>query len=161
MFFSSTVFVLSRRGLRDGPIPGPEESYRLWCVSECDQVENRNPRHLLWVGRRGKEYETRQISDLSISAICLPLQYPTLQCYRESSLLLLRERDRPFWVGLQISVTFNLLMLSPEMWIHLVFAEVSELHHIISEISVYFYHNIERQITEDIKFWNHFTGTLL
>jgi hypothetical protein len=23
----------------DGPIPRPEESYRLWCVSECDQVK--------------------------------------------------------------------------------------------------------------------------
>jgi hypothetical protein len=33
------VFVLSGRGLCDGPIPRPEESYRLWCVSECDQVK--------------------------------------------------------------------------------------------------------------------------
>jgi hypothetical protein len=32
------VFVLSGRGLCDGPIPRPDESYRLWCVSECDQV---------------------------------------------------------------------------------------------------------------------------
>jgi hypothetical protein len=30
---------LSGRGLCDGPIPRPEESYRLWCVSECDQVK--------------------------------------------------------------------------------------------------------------------------
>jgi hypothetical protein len=37
-FFSCTVFVLSGRGLCEGPIPRPEESYRLWCVSECDQV---------------------------------------------------------------------------------------------------------------------------
>jgi hypothetical protein len=29
--------VLSGRGLCDGPIPRPEESYRLWCVSECDR----------------------------------------------------------------------------------------------------------------------------
>jgi hypothetical protein len=27
------VFVLSGRGLCDGPIPRPEESYRLWCLS--------------------------------------------------------------------------------------------------------------------------------
>jgi hypothetical protein len=33
------VFALSGRGLCDGPIPRPEESYRLWCVSECDQVK--------------------------------------------------------------------------------------------------------------------------
>jgi hypothetical protein len=31
-FLSCTVFVLSGRGLCDGPIPRPEESYRLWCV---------------------------------------------------------------------------------------------------------------------------------
>jgi hypothetical protein len=28
--------VLSGRGLCDGPIPRPEESYRLWCVLVCD-----------------------------------------------------------------------------------------------------------------------------
>jgi hypothetical protein len=39
MFVSYTVFVLSGRGLCDGPIPRPEESYLLWCVSECDQVK--------------------------------------------------------------------------------------------------------------------------
>jgi hypothetical protein len=44
-FFFCTVFVLSGRGLCNGPIPRPEESYRLWCVSECDQVKNENPRH--------------------------------------------------------------------------------------------------------------------
>jgi hypothetical protein len=34
--------VLSGRGLCDGSIPRPEESYRLWCVSECDQVKINN-----------------------------------------------------------------------------------------------------------------------
>jgi hypothetical protein len=34
--------VLSGRGLCDGPIPRPEESYRLRCVSECDQVKINN-----------------------------------------------------------------------------------------------------------------------
>jgi hypothetical protein len=42
MFVSCTVFVLSGRGLGNGPIPRPEESYRLWCVSECDQVKINN-----------------------------------------------------------------------------------------------------------------------
>jgi hypothetical protein len=42
MFVSCTVFVLSGRDLCDGPIPRPEESYRLWCVSECDQVQINN-----------------------------------------------------------------------------------------------------------------------
>jgi hypothetical protein len=31
------VSVLSGRGLCDGPITRPEESYRVWCVSECDR----------------------------------------------------------------------------------------------------------------------------
>jgi hypothetical protein len=29
-------FVLSGRGLCDGPIPRPEKSHRLWCVIVCD-----------------------------------------------------------------------------------------------------------------------------
>ena len=28
--------MVSGRGLCDGPIPSPEESYRLWCVIVCD-----------------------------------------------------------------------------------------------------------------------------
>jgi hypothetical protein len=42
MFVFCECCVLSARGLCDGPIPRPEESYRLWCVSECDQVKNKN-----------------------------------------------------------------------------------------------------------------------
>jgi hypothetical protein len=38
MFVSCDCCVLlSGRGLCDEPIPRPEESYRLWCVSQCDQ----------------------------------------------------------------------------------------------------------------------------
>jgi hypothetical protein len=52
------VFALSGRGLCDGPIPHPEESYRLWCVSECDQVQIKT-RYTCRekVGRRRKDYE--------------------------------------------------------------------------------------------------------
>jgi hypothetical protein len=39
MFVSCIVFVLSGRGLCYGPISRLEESYGLWCVSECDQVK--------------------------------------------------------------------------------------------------------------------------
>jgi hypothetical protein len=58
MFVSCTLFVLSVRGLCDGPIPCPEEFYRLWCVFECDQVKIKT----LYIyceegGRRGKDYE--------------------------------------------------------------------------------------------------------
>jgi hypothetical protein len=42
MFVSCTVFVLSGRCPCDGPIPRTEESYRLWCVSESDQVKINN-----------------------------------------------------------------------------------------------------------------------
>jgi hypothetical protein len=52
--------VLSVRGLCDGPIPRPEESYRLWCVSECDKVKINNlDTYCEQVGRRGKDYETK------------------------------------------------------------------------------------------------------
>ena len=36
MFFCSECCVLSGRGLCDGLITRPEESYRLWCVVVCD-----------------------------------------------------------------------------------------------------------------------------
>jgi hypothetical protein len=55
MFVSCIVFVLSGRGLCDGPIPRPEESYRLWCVSECDQVKSQTLyTYCEQVGRRGR-----------------------------------------------------------------------------------------------------------
>jgi hypothetical protein len=58
-FLSCTVFVLSGRGLCDGPIPRPEESYRLRCVSDCDQVKINNLDTCCeQVGRRGKDCET-------------------------------------------------------------------------------------------------------
>jgi hypothetical protein len=37
MFFSCECCVLSGRGLCVGLITRPEESYRVWCVSECDR----------------------------------------------------------------------------------------------------------------------------
>jgi hypothetical protein len=60
IFVSCTVFVLSGRGLCDGPIPRPEESYRLWCVSECDQVKIKKPilACCQQVGRRRRNNET-------------------------------------------------------------------------------------------------------
>jgi hypothetical protein len=58
MFVSCTVFVLSGRGLCDGPITRPEEPYRLWCVSECDQVKINNLDTCCeQAGRRGKDCE--------------------------------------------------------------------------------------------------------
>jgi hypothetical protein len=61
MFVSCTVFVLSGRGLCEGPIARPEESYRLWCVFECDQVKIKTLyNYCERTGRRGKDYETKR-----------------------------------------------------------------------------------------------------
>jgi hypothetical protein len=63
MFVICTVFVLSGRGLCDGPIPRSEESFRTWCVVECDQVKIKTLyTYFEQVGRRGKDYETKRIS---------------------------------------------------------------------------------------------------
>jgi hypothetical protein len=35
------VLCLSGRGLCDGPIPRPEESYRMWCDNVCDLATSR------------------------------------------------------------------------------------------------------------------------
>ena len=45
------LWVLSGRGLCDGPIPRSGESYRLWCVSYVWSSAN-NPVHLPWLGRK-------------------------------------------------------------------------------------------------------------
>jgi hypothetical protein len=55
MFVSWAVFVSSGRSPCDGPIPRPEESYRLWCVFQCDQVKIKTLyTYFEQVGRRGK-----------------------------------------------------------------------------------------------------------
>jgi hypothetical protein len=36
MSFSCECSAFSGKGLREGPIPCPEESYRLWCVIVCE-----------------------------------------------------------------------------------------------------------------------------
>jgi hypothetical protein len=60
MFVSCSVSVFPGTGLCDGPIPRPEESYRLKCVFECDQVKMKTLyAYCEQVGRRGKDYETK------------------------------------------------------------------------------------------------------
>jgi hypothetical protein len=55
--------VLSGRGLRNGPIPHPEESYRLWCVFECDQVKINNlDTYCEWV-EKGRTAEGNKRTD--------------------------------------------------------------------------------------------------
>jgi hypothetical protein len=75
MFVSCECCVLSGRGLCDGLIPRPEESYRLWCVSECDQVKINNldtcceqveegratKRNELWFAKSWKDTEKLQV----------------------------------------------------------------------------------------------------
>jgi hypothetical protein len=63
MFVSCTGFLLSGRGLCDGPIPRTGEFYRLRCVSECDQVQIKTLDTCCeQVGRRGKDCETNSDS---------------------------------------------------------------------------------------------------
>jgi hypothetical protein len=66
MFVSCTVFVLSGRGLCDGPIPCPEESYRLWCVFECDQAKiNSLHPYFEQVGRKGRTAKRKETETLT------------------------------------------------------------------------------------------------
>jgi hypothetical protein len=51
MFVCCECCVLSGRGLCDGPIPRPEKSYRLWCVTASDQMHSK-PLHLTWLRRQ-------------------------------------------------------------------------------------------------------------
>jgi hypothetical protein len=71
------VFVLSGRGLCNGPIPPTEESYRLWCVSECDQVKINNLDRCceqVEEGRTAKRNETKsKVVFLNTDLICLYL----------------------------------------------------------------------------------------
>jgi hypothetical protein len=50
MFVYCECCVLSGRGLCDGLIPRPEESYRLWCVVVCDHehLENEEAKARYW-----------------------------------------------------------------------------------------------------------------
>ena len=54
MFVCCERCVLSGRVLCDGPIPRPEESYRLRCAIVCYQMNN-NPLQLTWLGRQKLE----------------------------------------------------------------------------------------------------------
>jgi len=56
--------VLSRRIFWDGPVPRPEESYRVcvfvcMCVTECDQTQQK-PCNLQRLGRRGQTKKERR-----------------------------------------------------------------------------------------------------
>jgi hypothetical protein len=82
------VFVLAGRGLCEGPIPRPEESYRLWCVFECDQVKIKTLNtYCAQGGIRGKDYETNSV---------FRCQYhSTNDPYSSSFSCLLLSEDRP------------------------------------------------------------------
>jgi hypothetical protein len=62
MFVSCECCVLSGRGLCDGPIPRPEESYQLWRVSECDleTSKRRRPRPTGGCCATGKERKGKE-----------------------------------------------------------------------------------------------------
>jgi hypothetical protein len=56
----SVSVVLSCRGLCDGPIPSPEESYRLWCVIVCDLETLRLTRPWPALGCCARERESQK-----------------------------------------------------------------------------------------------------
>jgi hypothetical protein len=70
MFVCCECCVLSGRGLRDGLITRPEESYRLWRVVLCDQETSKTRRlkpatglwkiHPQWVVTPGKQTNKQQ-----------------------------------------------------------------------------------------------------
>jgi hypothetical protein len=60
MFVSCKMFVLSGRGLGDGQIPRPEESHRLWCVPECDQLKIKTLYTYCEQVGRGKDCEMKR-----------------------------------------------------------------------------------------------------
>jgi len=55
MFVCCECCVLLGRGLCDGLITRPEESYRLWCVFVCDLETSRRRRPWPALGRNGKK----------------------------------------------------------------------------------------------------------
>jgi hypothetical protein len=63
MFVTCTVFVLSGRGLCDGLITSPEESYRLSCVSECDQAKSQKPSTAA-VNKQVEEGRTTKVQEI-------------------------------------------------------------------------------------------------
>ena len=55
MSVSCECCVLSRRGICEGLITRPEESYRMWCVVECDLETTRMKRPWPTGGCRAKK----------------------------------------------------------------------------------------------------------
>jgi hypothetical protein len=65
----SECCVLSGRGLCVGPITRPEQSYRVWCVSECDREASRMRRP--WPTRNSRAmgvvgYATKEVSGSAV-----------------------------------------------------------------------------------------------
>jgi hypothetical protein len=100
MFVSCTVFVLSGRGLCDRPIPRPEESYRLWCVSECDQVQVKTLYTCCeQVGRRQKDCENMPFigetgNKCSLKTFCGILLIHKFQTWRRTEFLVWQLPDK-------------------------------------------------------------------
>ena len=62
--------MLSGRGLCDGLITRPEESYRLWCVGVCDlETSQRKPRPTGWLSSHegGRGDKSRALNGKKIS----------------------------------------------------------------------------------------------
>jgi hypothetical protein len=69
--------LLSGRDLCDELIPRPEESYRLWCVSQCDQKESKTStlKRETGVGRRGRLKKKIFFGSLQIDCVFLNVYF--------------------------------------------------------------------------------------
>jgi len=66
MFVCCECFVLSDRGLCDGLITRPKESYRLWCVVVCDLETQRMRRPWPTLGRSATKRKEKKWFQLFI-----------------------------------------------------------------------------------------------
>ena len=77
--------VLSVRGVCDGPIPRPEESYRLWCVLACylETSRMRQAKKPLWVvnASRRRRRRWRLVNHNVYSSAVLKQQLPRHESY--------------------------------------------------------------------------------
>jgi hypothetical protein len=76
------LWVLSGRCLCDGPIPRPEESYRLWCITVCDLETSRmrRPWSALGCCAGGKGGGAGEFTD----RICFPESYISVRTWHSA-----------------------------------------------------------------------------
>jgi len=78
MFVCCECCVLSGRGLCDGLITRPEQSYRLWCIVECDLETSRMRRTWPALGRSAtgkKKHESHFQYEVHVTVLALNVTF--------------------------------------------------------------------------------------